>query len=179
MQKRYLMLVRAGTVSRTGSPQSQREWNESRRSRQVNFSLLSWTPCEPQWQHVFEVNTVIHSLHIHIIGLTSWQQLGCMCCWALYVSVFVVVFPPREQWATERGIFCVMEMWACPVLPDILTRSIWMPPYHDSAEDACGVELCAFLSLWLRPPQGRGGDLFHTFFDAYVWHNHGSKKERQ
>ncbi len=162
------MVVRVVTVSRVGSPQSQWEWNGSRRSRQVNFSLLIWTPCEPQWQHDFEVSTVIHSFHIHSIGLDLLQQLGCMCWWALCVSVFVVVFPPRERWATECGIFCAMEKRACPALSVILTRSIWMSPHHDNTQDACVAELCVFLSLWLRPPQGSGDDLFHTFFDACV-----------
>jgi hypothetical protein len=49
------------------------------------------------------------SLHIHSIGLAPWHQFRCMCCRAFCVPKFEFGGPPREWWATMRGIFCAIE----------------------------------------------------------------------
>ena len=78
-----------------------------------------------------EVNGVIHSLHLHNIGLAPWQQLGCMCCRAFCVSKFEVGGPAKELWATLRGIFCSMEIPGVPVLTSIVFTSIRSVSFQD------------------------------------------------
>ena len=67
------------------------------------------------------------SLHIHSIGLAPWHQFRCMCCRAFCVPKFEFGGPPRERWATMRGIFCAIEIPELPALSCMLITKTWSP----------------------------------------------------